>query len=68
VEAALRIVIDAESCQGHGRCWDSAPELVDDDDAGHGVVRGDGTVPAELEEKARTVFHACPEQAVTLSD
>ena len=62
----MRIVIDAESCQGHGRCWDSAPELVDCDEAGRGVVRGDGVVPAELEAKAKAAFRACPERAVTL--
>jgi ferredoxin len=64
----MKIAIDAERCQGHGRCWESAPELVEDDEAGYGVVRGDGTVPAEFEDKARTAFRACPEGAVTLQD
>ena len=64
----MRIAIDAESCQGHGRCWESAPELVDYDEAGRGVVRGDGVVPAALETEAKAAFHACPERAVTLPD
>jgi ferredoxin len=64
----MRIAIDAERCQGHGRCWESAPELVDYDEAGHGIVRGDGTVTADFEDKARTALRACPERAVTLRD
>jgi len=64
----MRISIDAQRCEGHGRCWDNAPGLVDDDDAGRGVVKGDGVVPPELEDQARSAAKACPEQAVVLSD
>ena len=64
----MRIAIDAERCQGHGRCWESAPELVECDEVGRGVVRGDGTVPAKFEDGARTALRACPERAVTLPD
>jgi len=64
----MRISIDPDLCQGHGRCWENAPELVEDDEAGRGVVRGDGVVPPELEEKARQAASACPERAVILSD
>lgn len=64
----MRISIDAARCEGHGRCWDTAPELVGDDEAGRGVIKGDGTVPAGLEEQASTAVRACPEQAIVLSD
>jgi len=62
----MKLVIDHELCQGHGRCWDNAPELVEDDEAGRGVVRGDGRVPDALEGKAREAASACPERAVRL--
>jgi ferredoxin len=64
----MRITIDPQRCEGHGRCWDNAPGLVEDDDAGRGVVRGDGIVPAQFEEQARAAARACPEQAVILND
>ncbi len=64
----MRISIDAERCEGHGRCWETAPELVVDDERGHGVVRAPGQdLPAELEQSARRAASACPEQAVTIS-
>lgn len=64
----MRIRIDPDRCEGHGRCWDNAPELVDDDDDGRGVVRGEGIVPPALEHQARAAVSACPEQAVSLTD
>jgi ferredoxin len=64
----MRIRIDHDRCEGHGRCWDIAPDLVDDDDRGHGVVRDpDAVVPPELEAQARDAARSCPEHAVTLS-
>jgi ferredoxin len=45
-----------------------APELFDVDDYGTAIVIGDGTVPTELEEKARLAVANCPEYAITLTD
>lgn len=65
----MKIRIDAERCEGHGRCWETAPDLIEDDDRGHGVVRDpDGIVPPELEAQARHAANVCPERAVVLSD
>lgn len=65
----MRIRIDAERCEGHGRCWETAPELVEDDDRGRGVVIEPGAeIPAELEGKARQAVNVCPEHAVILDD
>lgn len=61
----MRIAIDPGRCQGHGRCWDLVPALVEADDLGRGVVRGDGTVPAGLADRALAAEGACPERAVT---
>ena len=62
----MRIVIDAERCAGHGRCYDLAPELCTDDEAGHGVVRGDGEVAPDQLAAAERVVRACPERAISL--
>ena len=60
----MRIHIDAERCEGHGRCYALAPELVEADDIGNGHEIGDGTVPADLERKAELAAANCPERAV----
>lgn len=64
----MRIRIDPLTCEGHGRCWETAPALVEDDEDGRGVVRGEGVVPLELEGEARAAVNACPERAVILTD
>ncbi len=63
----LRVAIAADRCQGHNRCCLVAPELFEPDDEGNARVRGDGTVAAGLEAKARLAVANCPEHAVRLS-
>ena len=46
----MRVSVDSELCQGHNRCYALAPELFDVDDFGNALVRGDGTVPPDLED------------------
>jgi len=64
----LRVRIDADRCEGHGRCYNLAPELFAPDDIGDGTVVGDGVVPPELEHKARLAVANCPELAITITD
>lgn len=64
----MRVVIDAERCQGHARCHAIAPELFDVDDYGQSSVRGDGTVPDGLVDKVRLAVANCPEMAISLSE
>jgi ferredoxin len=64
----MRVEVDADKCQGHNRCHALAPELFDVDDYGTAVVIGDGTVEAQLEDKARLAVANCPEYAITISD
>jgi ferredoxin len=45
-----------------------APELFDVDDYGQAVVVGDGSVPPDLEEKARLAVANCPEYAITIEE
>lgn len=60
----MRVQIDAKLCQGHGRCYDLAPELFTDDDEGYGTVVGDGAVPPDGLPQARLAASNCPEQAI----
>jgi ferredoxin len=60
----MKIRVDSDRCQGHGRCYALAPELFDVDDYGLSSVIGDGTVPAGLEEKAHLAVGNCPEYAI----
>ncbi len=67
-DAAMRVVIDSDKCQGHNRCYALAPGLFDVDDYGTAFVIGDGVVPAELEDKARLAVANCPEFAIAIVD
>jgi ferredoxin len=60
----VKIQIDPERCQGHGRCYDLAPSLFGDDEEGYGQVLGDGTVSPEQEREARLAVVNCPEHAI----
>ena len=64
----MRVRIDDEKCEGHGRCYGLAPELFEPDEIGNGVVVGDGAVPAELEHRARLAAANCPEFAITIDE
>ncbi|HVM07726.1 MAG TPA: ferredoxin [Acidimicrobiales bacterium] len=66
----MRIKLDSEKCQGHGRCYSLAPSLFESDDEGYAVlIGGEGNerdVPAEHEREARLAVDNCPEFAITL--
>ena len=64
----MKLHIDSARCQGHGRCYDLAPDLFGDDEEGYGMVRGDGIVPADREHDARLAVANCPERAIELSE
>jgi ferredoxin len=64
----MKVHVDPEKCQGHNRCFAIAPELFDVDDYGYATEIGDGTVPPELEEKARLAVENCPEYAISIEE
>ena len=59
--------MDVDRCQGHGRCYVTAPEVFGMDDVGYGREIADGTVPRGMEDKARLAVANCPEQAITIT-
>jgi ferredoxin len=60
----LKIHVNRDKCQGHARCKSLAPELFDLDEFGNAHERGDGSVPAGLEDKAGLARSNCPEIAI----
>ena len=63
----MKAKVDVDRCQGHGRCYVTAPEVFGMDDVGYGQEIGDGTVPRGMEDKARLAAANCPEQAITIT-
>ena len=60
----MRVRIDPERCQGHGRCYDLAPDLFGEDEDGYGTVLADGRIPPDREDDAGLAVANCPEQAI----
>jgi ferredoxin len=64
---AMKICVDLERCVGHGRCYMLAPEVFDEDDRGHCLLRL-ADVPPELEDRARMGVANCPESAIEIDE
>lgn len=63
----MRISVDEDTCQGHGRCFALAPDVFSADEEGYCAQRGTTVdVPPEFEEDAHMAIRACPEIALTL--
>lgn len=64
----MKVLINEDRCQGHGRCYSTAPGLfVPKDDHGHAEAVNGGRLedPAELGQAQRAA-DACPERAITV--
>ncbi len=64
----MKVVIDAELCQGQGRCFSIAPDVFGFDDLGSGVVLGEGTLTPATLELARLAVANCPEHAISIEE
>jgi ferredoxin len=67
----MRVSIDPATCQGHGRCYDLAPDLFGEDEEGYAVLTdltADRDVPADREADARLAAANCPESAVLVHE
>jgi ferredoxin len=58
------------ACQGHGRCYTLAPQLLSSDNEGYVTISGGDPieVPDDLRELAQDVEGSCPENAISLID
>ncbi len=61
----MKLTIDDQKCQGHGRCSLINMDLFDVDDDGQGIVLIDEP-DAALEPDAQKAVTSCPEQAISL--
>ena len=62
----MRIHLDTERCQGHGRCYALAPDLFGCDDDGYAIVLVDLDLPPESMSSAQLAVDSCPEFAITV--
>ncbi len=63
----MKVQLDSAKCQGHGRCYDLAPQVFDEDDEGYArLVVADGVVPPDAERLAVLAVKNCPENALTV--
>jgi ferredoxin len=61
----MRVILDREKCQGHGRCYVLAPEVFGPDEEGYGTVR-QADVSGEALAQARLGEQGCPEVAIRI--
>jgi len=64
----VKVSIDADRCQGHGRCFNMAPDIFGFDDLGNGYVLGDGVLSNEALDRARLAQANCPEHAIAIEE
>ena len=62
----MRVVVDAERCQGHNRCHALAPALFDIDDYGYATAADTGPLSPHDEQAARLAEANCPEHAISI--
>jgi ferredoxin len=67
----VKVRIDSDRCQGHGRCYDLAPDLFGEDADGYSTLTeltAGGRVPPHREDAARLACANCPESAISIDD
>ncbi len=62
----MRVRVDEEACQGHGRCYVLGPDLFEADDDGYCRPTHERGVPPDLVDQARRAMGNCPEDAIIL--
>ncbi|TFV88880.1 ferredoxin [Blastococcus sp. CT_GayMR16] len=63
----MKVAIDQGRCQGHGRCYELAPEVFTDDDSGYGTVIAPDVPPAYADQ-AQDAVNVCPERAISTAE
>lgn len=63
----MKVRVDAEACEGHGRCYELAPEVFQEDERGHCRIEREDLTP-ELLAPARLGVANCPEKAIRILD
>ncbi|MBA4180486.1 MAG: ferredoxin [Anaerolinea sp.] len=60
----MKVQVNHDVCEGHGKCQAAAPEVFElrDDDLSHVLVEN---VPEALKEKVERAIRLCPRQAIS---
>lgn len=66
-EAAVRVIVDRDRCEGNAVCLGIAPDIFDLDDEDYAVVKTD-PIPADQENLAEQAIAECPRAALTRED
>ncbi|TKJ34387.1 ferredoxin [Blastococcus sp. CCUG 61487] len=67
----MKVHIDPQLCQGHGRCYDLVPDLFGEDEEGYATLTPlteGGQVPPGREAGARLAAANCPESAISVTE
>jgi ferredoxin len=62
----MKIVVDGEKCQGHGRCYALAPDLFEFDENGY-ALSSDNDIPEDRLDDVKLAAANCPEGAITIA-
>ena len=60
----VKVQVDLNRCQGHGKCMVQCPEVFDEDEQGYPVVAV-AEVPDNLVSAVEACIADCPERAIT---
>jgi ferredoxin len=61
---AVKVVVDPDRCQGHGRCSALAPDVFELDALGYSTVREGLELTEHLGDLVRRAAGNCPERAI----
>ena len=64
----MKVRLDAKLCVGHGRCYELAPDVFDEDLRGHCRLMHRDVIPPTLDEGARLAVANCPESALSIDE
>ncbi|MCH2171736.1 ferredoxin [Myxococcota bacterium] len=63
----MKVRVDQKLCVGHGRCYELAPEVYDEDERGHCRLVASSVAP-ELVASAQRGAVNCPEHAIRVEE
>ena len=64
----MKIVVDLEACEGHGRCYDNAYELFDEGPDGKTILKMTDVADDDFEmhRLAQSAVMMCPKIAISI--
>ena len=62
----FKVTVDSKLCVGHGRCYELAPDVFDEDEAGYCVVLHE-RISKALANQAQSGEGNCPEGAIQIT-